>query len=186
MSRRMSEVLGVVLFAASLLWLISLASYSPADPAWFFNTGTSAPTNFAGRLGAFLAELSFQLFGHASFVIPVVMVVVGWHYFWCRALDAVYTKALGAVLLVACLSSFLALAFETLDFGGRVDQAGGVVGALLAGQLAEYLNRTGSIILILTLLFLAVILATQVSLGRLFAGIAAGTRERARATWNRC
>jgi S-DNA-T family DNA segregation ATPase FtsK/SpoIIIE len=37
--------------------------------------------------------------------------------------------------------------------------------------LADYLNRTGSIILILTLLFLAVILSTQFSFGRLFGAI---------------
>ncbi len=41
----------------------------------------------------------------------------------------------------------------------------------MAGVLADYLNRTGSIILILTLLFLAVILSTQFSFGRLFAAI---------------
>ena len=45
------------------------------------------------------------------------------------------------------------------------------MGAALASVLAEYLNRTGSIILILTLLFLALILSTQFSFGRLFAAI---------------
>ena len=34
--------------------------------------------------------------------------------------------------------------------------------------MADYLNRTGSIIVILTLLFLAIVLATQFSLGRMF------------------
>ena len=34
--------------------------------------------------------------------------------------------------------------------------------------MAEYLNRTGSIIVILTLLFLAIVLSTQFSLGRMF------------------
>ena len=41
----------------------------------------------------------------------------------------------------------------------------------MAGVLSEYLNRTGSIIFILTLLFLGIILATQFSFGRLFAAI---------------
>ena len=39
LSRRLSEFIGVALFALALLWLIALASYSPADPVWFFNTG---------------------------------------------------------------------------------------------------------------------------------------------------
>lgn len=55
-SRRVSEFVGVVLFAAALIWIISLASYEPSDPVWFFSAGAhGAPANFAGRVGAFLA-----------------------------------------------------------------------------------------------------------------------------------
>ena len=92
-SRRASEFVGVALFAAALIWIISLASYEPSDPVWFFSTGAhGAPANFAGRVGAFLAELSFQLFGYASYLVPAAMVIVGWNYFWCRKVDAVATK----------------------------------------------------------------------------------------------
>ncbi|HWK12065.1 MAG TPA: DNA translocase FtsK 4TM domain-containing protein, partial [Vicinamibacterales bacterium] len=76
----MSEFLGVALFASALICLIALASYSPSDPVWFFNTGSSLPPdNFAGRIGAFLAELAFQLLGYGAFLIPLVLVVLGWH-----------------------------------------------------------------------------------------------------------
>ena len=61
LSRRVNEFLGVVLFATALFWLIALATYDPADPVWFFSTGgQEPPANFAGRVGAFLAELSYQ------------------------------------------------------------------------------------------------------------------------------
>jgi len=172
LSRRLSEIVGVALFALSLIWLIALVSYSAADPVWFFNTGSNLPpTNFAGRIGAFLAELSLQLVGYAAYLAPLIVAVVGWHYFWCRILDAPTTKTFGAALLVCCTAAFLALAFGNADVGGKEFRAGGYLGAGLAAALAEYLNRTGSIILILTLLFLAVILSTQFSFGRLFAVI---------------
>jgi S-DNA-T family DNA segregation ATPase FtsK/SpoIIIE len=48
-------------------------------------------------------------------------------------------------------------------------RSGGYVGQWLASSLAASLNRTGSIIFILTVLFLGVILSTQLSFGRLFA-----------------
>ena len=74
LSRRVSEFVGVALFAAALIWIVALASYDPSDPAWFFSTGHARrPANFAGRVGAFLAELSFQLFGYASYLIPAVV-----------------------------------------------------------------------------------------------------------------
>jgi len=34
-----------------------------------------------GRIGDFLAELSFQLFGYASYTIPAVLIVSGWQSF---------------------------------------------------------------------------------------------------------
>ena len=68
----------------------------------------------------------------------------------------------------------------TLHVAGKEFRAGGYVGGALASVLAEYLNRTGSIILILTLLFLAVILATQFSFGRLFAALAEMARDQMR------
>jgi len=168
----------VALFAAALIWIVSLASYDPTDPVWFFSTGSlAAPGNFAGRIGAFLAELSFQLFGYGSYLIPAVLVVIGWHYFWCRGLDAAVTKLIGTGLLFACVSAFLSLVFVNVEVSGKSFRAGGYAGQWLAKQLSEYLNRTGSLIVILTLIFLAIIMSTQFSFGRLFAALSAGIAD---------
>jgi DNA segregation ATPase FtsK/SpoIIIE, S-DNA-T family len=178
-SRRLSEFVGVAMFALALLWLVSLASYSAADPVWFFTTGTDAmPSNFGGRVGAFVAELSYQLLGYAAYLVPIVLVVAGWHYFWCRVPDAAYTKLVGAGLLFASVAAFLSLAFGSLRISGRELLAGGYIGKFLASALAEYLNKTGSIILILTLLFLSIILSTQFSFGRLFGVLFELVRDR--------
>ncbi len=179
LSRRLSEVVGVALFAAALIWLISLATYDPNDPVWFFSTGThDEPANFAGRVGAFLSELSYQILGYASYLIPAVIAVAGWHYFWCRAIDAVYTKLTGAVMLFACGSAFLSLTLGRVDFGPRPFRAGGYLGEWLGGFMSDYLSRTGSVIVILALIVAAVILATQFSFGRLFSAIFAGLGTR--------
>ncbi len=62
----------------------------------------------------------------------------------------------------------MSLALGSVDLGARPFRAGGYVGDFLAAWLAGYLSRMGSIIVILTLLLVAVILATQFSFGRLF------------------
>ena len=135
-SRRVSEFVGVALFAAALIWIVSLASYEPSDAAWFFSSGIhTTPANFAGRVGAFLAELSFQLAGYAAYVIPAILVVSGWHYFWCRELDAAGTKVTGAVLLLACISAFLSLIFGTLELSGKAFRAGGYLGDWTASRI---------------------------------------------------
>jgi S-DNA-T family DNA segregation ATPase FtsK/SpoIIIE len=183
LSRRVSEFTGVALFALALLSLVALATYNASDPVWFFNTGSDQPAaNFAGLVGSFIAELSFQLFGYSAYLIPVVLVVTAWHYFWCRALDAAYTKLFGAGLLLGCVSAFLSLSFGSRDLSGKEFRTGGYLGEWIGKLLSGYLNRTGSIILILTLLFLAIILSTQFSFGRLFGALGQLARDRWAAT----
>jgi S-DNA-T family DNA segregation ATPase FtsK/SpoIIIE len=167
-SRRIAEIVGVALFAVALIWLIALASYEPNDPVWFFSTSArDVSANFAGRIGAFLAEISFQIFGYGSYVIPAFIAIAGWHYFWCRATEAIYTKLTGAALLAGCSSAFLALTLGRVDFGPRAFRAGGYLGEWIGGWMSDYLSRTGSIIVILATMAAAMILATQFSFGRL-------------------
>jgi S-DNA-T family DNA segregation ATPase FtsK/SpoIIIE len=167
-SRRIAEIVGVALFAVALIWLIALASYEPNDPVWFFSTGArDTSANFAGRIGAFLAEISFQLFGYGSYLIPAFIAVAGWHYFWCRTTEAIYTKLTGAALLAGCSSAFMALTLGRVDFGPRAFRAGGYLGEWIGGWMSDYLSRTGSIIVILATMAAAMILATQFSFGKL-------------------
>ena len=178
LSRRISEFVGVALFGLGLIWLMSLATYEPTDPVPFFTTGAAAPpANFVGRVGAFIAELSFQAFGYAAFLIPVAIGIAGWHYFWCQKPDAPYTKLAGVGLLFIGASAFLSLVFGDAEVAGRTFYAGGLSGTWLGGALSEYLNRTGSLLVLMTLILLAVILATQVSLGRMFAVATASSRD---------
>ena len=168
--RRISEFVGVALFAVGLIWLIALVTHEPLDPVWFFTTDAAyPPANFIGRVGAFLSEVSLQLFGYASYLLPVLIAAVGWHYFWCRQPDAAYTKVVGVALFFGCASTFLSLIFGTSQLDGKTFYAGGLIGTWLGAAMSEYLNRTGSIIVLLTLIALSAILSTQFSFGRLFA-----------------
>lgn len=175
LSRRISEFLGVALFATSLFWLVALTTYNPTDPVWFFSVGSQEPaSNFAGRVGAFLAEISYQIVGFSAYLLPLAVAALGWHFFWCRSSDSLYTKGAAIGLTLCCSATFLSLAFGPGLPTSRSFQVGGYVGRWLAVSLAEYLNRTGSIIVILTVLFLVLILTTQVSIGNLLS--ATGTK----------
>ena len=178
LSRRVSEFAGVALFALALIWLIALVTHEPTDPVWFFTTDAAhPPANFVGRVGAFLSELSFQLFGYASYLLPAVLGVIGWHYFWCLPPDAAYTKVFGVTLFFGGAGSFLSLIFGSTEVAGKTFHAGGSIGTWLGAAMSEYLNRTGSIIVLLTLMALSVILSTQFSFGRLFARASQESRD---------
>ncbi len=186
LSRRISEFAGVALFAMALIWLIALVTYEATDPVWFFTTEASRPpANFVGRVGAFLSELSFQLFGYASYLLPVVIAAAGWHYFWCQPPQAAYTKLVGAGLFFGSASAFLSLVFGSTEVAGpstalgasKTFHAGGSLGTWTGAALSEYFNRTGSIIVLLTFMALSVILATHFSFGQLFARASEQSRD---------
>ena len=178
LSRRLCEVLGVAFFGLALLWVISLASYSAHDPVLFFSTAAGRPGNFGGRVGALLAELAFQVLGYGAYLLPAALVVVGWHYFWVRALTAPWTKLAGGVVLFAAGGAALAIAFGRLPIGGKPFPAGGALGAGVAGLLTDQLNRSGALVLVLTALFLSLLMVTQLSFGAI-AGAIGGYARRA-------
>ena len=169
----LAEFLGLTFFGLALMLLISLATFDPRDPAYFFKSGQVGPArNFIGPVGAFVAELLIpQLFGVAAMLLPMVLGITGWKLFWCRPIEAPYTKAVGLSLLLASLTAFFALGVDTISFEGEAVRAGGAVGALLATVLTGSFNRTGAFIVVATALFVSLILATQFSFAALLRSV---------------
>ena len=178
LSRRVSEIVGVLLFAAALMWLVALATYDRRDPVWLFDSGRVEPVaNLIGRAGAFVADVSLQIVGYAAYVFPLLAAAIGWYRFWCRPVDALVTKLIGLAFLLGSSSAFFSLALTPARATGRSFEPGGWVGDQLGGALAASFNRTGSLILLLTLFAMGLLLSTRFSFGRLFSNVAAGSRS---------
>jgi DNA segregation ATPase FtsK/SpoIIIE, S-DNA-T family len=182
-SMRGAELLGLVAFALALMLLIALATFDPRDPAPFFKAGVEGPArNFIGPFGAFLAEMLIpQLFGLAALLLPIVLGLLGWKLFWCKPIEAPYTKAFGNGVLLTSLAGLLSLAVGTVSFEGEPVRAGGAVGELVSGLLVADFNRTGAYILAATALFVALILSTQFSFSTFLSGAGLRVGERVRA-----
>jgi DNA segregation ATPase FtsK/SpoIIIE, S-DNA-T family len=178
-----AEFLGLVSFALSLMVLISVATYNPADPVPFFKAGASGPVrNFIGPIGAFLAELLIpQLFGVAALLVPLVLGITGWKLFWCRPIEAPYTKAAGLSLLLVSLTAFLTLTFGAVTVEGEPVRAGGAAGQLAAAILTASFNRTGAYIVVATSLFVSLILSTQFSFASFLSAVGRFLATRAQA-----
>jgi S-DNA-T family DNA segregation ATPase FtsK/SpoIIIE len=77
----MDEVTGVLLFFGGVLLLLALGSFDPRDvPSWAFGTHVpinTPPLNFVGRVGAVIANISYFLFGAASYFGAVALVGLG-------------------------------------------------------------------------------------------------------------
>ena len=164
-AERLSEILGIGLMASALMLAVSLLSHSPGDPAWYFKETMPRSThNLIGPAGAFLSEAFLQVFGLASYLLSILLFFSGWNRFWCQPLDSRMSKIVGLATLVLTFSGLLALAIGELPLGGQLTPAGGAVGQLLASYLVSLLNPIGAFILLVTVMFVALTVATHWSL----------------------
>ena len=149
LSRRLCEVVGVAFFGLALLWVISLASYSAHRPgAVLQHRGRRGRATSAAASARSSPSSSFQLLGYAAYLLPAALVVVGWHYFWVRALHARRGPSSlgGVVLFSAAARGCSAIAFDRLPHRrqGRSPPAA-CSAPVVAGLLTDQLNRTGAL-----------------------------------------
>ncbi|MGE5413427.1 MAG: DNA translocase FtsK, partial [Syntrophomonadaceae bacterium] len=170
-SRLASEAIGILLLLAGLLAALSLASYDPHDPnifSWTAGGEAAAPTNWIGGFGASLAAALYSVFGLAAWAATAILFVMGWRRFWARPLPNPGTKAAGIALALVSVPMLLALTLGHRRLGGEDMDTGGVVGRALADAFRSRIGTTGAVLCALTLVLLAVPLATQVSLAEVF------------------
>jgi S-DNA-T family DNA segregation ATPase FtsK/SpoIIIE len=141
-SRPLNLFLGLVLLLVSLLLILALATYSPADPS--LNSATGLPAhNWIGLFGAWLSDLLLQGLGLTAFFLPIWLGGIGWTWMQSRSGESPVLRWIGALLAVV----FLPAAFALLPWHWRwLHQlpVEGVLGRLVADLLVRYLNRQGT------------------------------------------
>jgi S-DNA-T family DNA segregation ATPase FtsK/SpoIIIE len=180
-SRRLREASGVLVLALAVIALAALVSYDPGDPSLLTSTERANPNNWAGRVGASLAELSLQLFGLGAFLLPLGTGLVGFRLFRAEKAEAWPTRLVGIALGVAGLCGLLSLGRGgsavsiSYPFGGPHEIVrGGLIGEYLVRPLHAVLGNFGSVVGLVALTGLAFLLATSLSI----AEIAGSARRR--------
>ena len=156
---RINEIWAVVLFALTVIVFISLFSFDPAD-APFYTSGMDRPVgNFAGIVGAYLAGVFVFLLGKASFVIPMLTLVWAIGRLTGNVPEKSYSKIAGAFVLIASFGSLLSM-INRYDSVVRFS-AGGIVGLGFSNLLVKYFGNAGAYIIIISLITLSLLLATE-------------------------
>ncbi len=173
-----------------MLAALSLASYSPSDPNLFsVTTGAAAsPTNWIGNFGADVSAALYAILGFAAWAVPAALFFWGWHRFWQKPFPNPGSKAAGFVLLFLSIPALLSIALGRRMLFGEEAEAGGIVGRAVSEAARARLGTAGAVLLSVTLLVLAIPLATQVSLAEVFLGLRvrmAGVLSRMNIGWVR-
>jgi S-DNA-T family DNA segregation ATPase FtsK/SpoIIIE len=158
-----NEMVGLLLFAAGLLIMLSLLSYSAVDPC-FSVSGTGAEIrNIIGIIGAYLSDALLRLFGLAAYCIPLFL--FGYAVFLALGREAVhpYLKKIGGIVLFVSLSAFFGLQGGTTRLFGEAVPSGGMLGGLISYLLVTGFSSTGAYIITLTAIVIALMLLTPFS-----------------------
>ena len=74
--KRVAEIIGIFLICTSILFFLSLISYSPEDPNFIFTERTEI-NNILGFQGSYISDLFFQSIGLVSYFISFTILFTG-------------------------------------------------------------------------------------------------------------
>ncbi len=139
--RRLAELAGLVLLGLAAGFFAALISARPTDPGWN-HARPGATENWLGAAGAGLADISFQFFGLAVFLLPLLLAAWGG---WLAAHMRISRPAGRAVL--GLLAALLAAGALASLHGANALSATGSFPAGLGGFVGERLHALGADIL---------------------------------------
>lgn len=166
-----SEAIGLVFMALSVISTISLISYNSADPSLNTAGGNQNVHNYIGVFGSYLADIIIQIFGGGAYLIPILVFLYGGNRILGREKGARFLRFAGGCTLLLSTSAILRLRFEALYIFKERIPSGGFLGSLISDILIKYLSSVGSYIFVITLLLASLTIATRFSLVSLSIGL---------------
>jgi S-DNA-T family DNA segregation ATPase FtsK/SpoIIIE len=164
-SRRLNEMLGLVVLAAAGLLLLALVTYTPSDPS--LNTVGGAaiahPSNWTGLFGAYLSDLLLQIFGAAVLFVPIVLLRIGISWMRSRAVGSGVAKSAGLALWLLFAPAVIALLPGHVLWRHAIPVEG-VEGRLVADGLVRVVNFPGAATICTLMVLLSLYLATTFTL----------------------
>src|SRR5208283_4080552 len=138
---------------AAVLMGLSLLSYNPRDAA--FNVSAASTDglpahNWIGPVGAYSADLLFQIFGFAAFLLPLALGILGYRWLRSQTIDSQVATLVGYGMLLLSLPSLLSL-WHVPEIRGAVP-SGGLLGTLVSHGLRNGFNLAGANLVAIALL----------------------------------
>jgi S-DNA-T family DNA segregation ATPase FtsK/SpoIIIE len=162
-NKRLNELIGFLCITLAVLSALALISYSPHDVA--LNVAAPAADgplarNWIGPVGAYGADILFQVFGFAAFLLPAGIAVVGWRWLRSRSINSQWATLAGYALLLLSLPSMFAL-LHFPEVRGSLPP-GGLLGTLLSSGLLTSFSW-GAYLVDFALLVAAIFMTTRFS-----------------------
>ncbi len=171
---RLNEAVGFLLLLLGLAVVLSLLSFSPADPSWNTASAVTRTHNLLGSFGAKWADLVLQAFGVSAFLLPLHVWGLGWKWLRSSQVESPWFRIFGSVSLWLCVSAAFGLLPHFFVIGGSVLPSG-VAGMVIADYLSTRFGITGAGIITAALGVLALYFASTFEVSTLMSWIGGPT-----------
>jgi len=173
------EIAGLLWLAAGLFLLLSLVSFHSGDPSFNNNLEPGIIHNICGRVGAYVADLCYQIFGLPALLIPLACLNASWRLLKFRDLHPRLYKLCAFLGLIASLAGLIALRFDTVDlFGQTIVRGGGIIGHFLAATLKGWFNTIGAALFLTIGLIMSMIMVARFSMVLFLEGLFGRANDR--------
>ena len=164
------EIGGILLFFLVVLTLVSLMSYSPADPSIHNATSGTQIHNLFGLIGSHLSGFLIGLFGLGAFWIPLLLMLGSLHLFRREPVKNAYIliAIAGSLILVIVTGSLFSISQEYYLLFGEKFSSGGMIGIPFRQLVFKYANPVGGMLILIVLWIIGLIMATGLSLFSFF------------------
>jgi len=168
MNQRLREAGMLLSFALAGYFLVAMASYDSRDPSWSHSGSNSEISNFGGTAGAWIADLSFYLFGYLAFLLPTMLIYNGIILAKTRNLSAedryqvLVIRWSGFVITLISGCALASLHFAVAPGAMPLD-AGGILGQISGNYFSHGLGFVGATVLHLALFLSGLTLFTGLS-----------------------
>ena len=156
--KRLSELIGLLLLALSILLLTSLITYSPEDSNFIF-PNNSEIKNLLGIKGSYVSDIFYQSIGLISLLIPISIFFSGIHIFRKKNL-IILIENLFFIILYSIIGSLFFTVFHQETYWLTINGNNGFVGNLFEQSFLINLIKLNQnisyylLLLIITILFL--------------------------------
>ncbi|MFC3533132.1 DNA translocase FtsK [Vogesella facilis] len=158
-----------LLLAVSAVYLVlTLASYSSADPSWSHSSADPTIRNYGGVFGAWMADILLYLFGYSAWLlVGFCLFAIVWGYRRIEQTDFDEGPLTWPALIGFLLTLIGFASLEYLVLGGKLLSlpagAGGLLGKTLGNGAAHAFGATGASLLLLVLAAIGISLFTGLS-----------------------
>ncbi len=178
LQRGLREGAMLVLMALALFLFAALVTYHSADPGWSYTGSREAIHNAAGVVGAWFADVLYNLFGYLSYLFPIIIAYSGWLVLRSNHIEVdkdidyheMGIRWLGFFFTVATGCALTSMHFSITE--GRLPlDGGGILGLWLSDVLAGSLGLLGSTLMLLAIFLAGITLFSGLSWFRFIDGI---------------